>query len=384
MQVALLNLHEHHKPLKQSIMNAIEAVVSSDKYIMGPCLLQFERELAAYLGVSHAVGVSSGTDALLVSLMAIDVGPGDAVITTTFSFFATAGVITRLGARPYFADIEADSFNISPFSAEQAILKAKRDGYRVKAIIPVHLYGQCARMDSILNLAKTYHLKVVEDAAQAIGARYPQGNQVSQAGTLGDLGCYSFFPSKNLGCLGDGGLVVTDNSELADKVKLLRTHGARPKYYHALVGGNFRFDDIQAAVLSVKLPHLNRWHEQRKLNANRYHQLFKSYGLSEQVQLPVELYQHTKYGHIYNQFVIRANDRDLLRQYLANQGVGSETYYPVPFHLQECFRNLGYKDGDFPGAEKAAREVLALPVYPELQPGQQEYVVKCTADFYGN
>ena len=381
-QVPLIDFNAHHAPLKESIIEAIMSVVESNKFIMGPFVERFQEEMANYLGAAYTIGVSSGTDALLVSLMALDVGSGDAVVTTPFSFFATAGVITRLGARPFFADIETDSYNIDPVSAEKAINQAKGDGFRVKAIIPVHLYGQCAYMIGIMDLAAKYNLKVVEDAAQALGSRCPWGPKVMHAGTMGDLGCFSFFPSKNLGCLGDGGLVATDNQVLADKIKMLRAHGARPKYYHALVGGNFRLDAIQAAILSVKLPHLNRWHEKRKRNADRYRLLFKNAGLENHVLPPVEKYPETPRSHIYNQFVIRVKERDLLRQHLYKRGVGSEVYYPVPFHMQECFRDLRYKEGDFPEAEQAAREVLALPVYPELTPGQQEYVVQCVADFY--
>ena len=376
-QVPLLDLAAQNGPLKEKIMQAIEEVYDSGKFIMGHWVQQFEKEVAAYLEVKHALGVSSGTDALLLALMALGIKPGDAVVTTTFSFFATAGVIARAGATPFFADIEADTYNICPKSAEKAILKAKEQGYTIKALIPVHLYGQSANMTAIMVLAQKYNLKVIEDAAQAIGAKYPLNSKTVSAGTIGHCGCFSFFPSKNLGCLGDGGLVVTNDDDLADKLKLLRTHGAWPKYYHAEIGGNFRLDALQAAVLSQKLPYLNNWHHQRRTNAATYRKLFAATDLLKTgyLQLPVETYPETKFGHIYNQFVIRVKDREKLRTHLGKHKIASEIYYPVPFHLQECFKNLGYSKGDFPAAEKAAHEVLAIPVYPEITKEQQEYVV---------
>lgn len=384
MNVPLLDVGAQNRSLKQEIMAAVEAVYDSNQFIMGPYVSRFEKEVAEYLSVPHAVGVSSGTDALLLALMALGIGQGDAVITSTFSFFATAGVISRLGAKPYFADIEEDTFNIDGVSAENAVIRAIEDGYKVKAIIPVHLYGQCADMEAMVSLAGKYSLSIVEDAAQAIGARCLfRGNGYS-AGCIGDFGCFSFFPSKNLGCLGDGGLVVTGDDTLADRLRLLRTHGARPKYYHAEIGGNFRLDALQAAVLSVKLKYLDKWHAGRRKNADMYRKLFKGTGLLESgnVVLPEEKYSKLENGHIYNQFVIRARERDKLRGFLGERNIGSEIYYPVPFHLQECFKDLGYKKGDFPGAEAAAGEVLALPIYAELIPEQQEYVVNGINDFY--
>jgi dTDP-4-amino-4,6-dideoxygalactose transaminase len=323
-QVPLLDINAQNGPLKEEILGTIEKVFDSGKFIMGPWVDRFEKEISEYIGADHSTGVSSGTDALLLSLMAIGVGPGDAVITTTFSFFASAGVVARVGAVPFFADIEYDSFNISPESAELAVLKAKDQGYNVKAIVPVHLFGQCADMASILDIAQKYNLKVIEDAAQALGAMYPLNGNAVGAGTLGDCGCFSFFPSKNLGCLGDGGLITARDDTLADRIRLLRTHGARPKYYHAEIGGNFRLDAIQAAVLSVKLRHLDKWHEGRKKNAGTYRRLFSDSGLvdSGNVVLPVEKCPGVEKGHIYNQFVIRVKERDRLKKYLDEKKVG--------------------------------------------------------------
>lgn len=383
-QVPLLDLSAQNGPLKNEILKAIEEVYDSGMFIMGSWVKQFEMEVAEYLGVKHAIGVSSGTDALVLSLMALGVGQGDAVVTTAFSFFATAGAVSRLCARPFFTDIEKDTYNICPESTKAAILKARKLGYKVKAVIPVHLYGQCANMTAIMDIAEKYNLKVIEDAAQAIGVKYPFKSELLSAGTIGDCGCFSFFPSKNLGCLGDGGLVVTNDDELADKLRLLRTHGARPKYYHAEIGGNFRLDAIQAAVLSQKLPCLNDWHSMRRDNAAVYRKLFSETGLVEKgcVHLPTEAQPQVKYGHIYNQFVLRVKDRANLKAYLTENNIGSEIYYPVPFHLQKCFADLGYAKGDFPVAEAAADEVIAIPIYPELTGEQQEYVVNTINSFY--
>jgi dTDP-4-amino-4,6-dideoxygalactose transaminase len=383
-RVPLLDLNAQHAPLKKEILLAVEQVFDSGEFILGSWVQRFEKEIAGYLGVEHAIGVSSGTDALLVSLMALGIGRGDAVITTAFSFFATAGAIVRVGARPFFADIEAGSYNICPRSAEAAVLKAIERGYAVKAIIPVHLYGQCAEMSAIMDLARKYNLKVIEDAAQAVGARYSHGGKILSAGVIGDYGCFSFFPSKNLGCLGDGGLVATRDSGLADRVRLLRTHGARPKYHHGLMGGNFRLDAVQAAVLSAKLPFLNNWRRLRRANAANYRELFLKTGLIKEgyVQLPVEVHPEVENGHVYNQFVIRVKDRDNLRAYLTENKIGTEVYYPVPLHLQKCFGGLGYARGDFPAAEGAAGEVMAIPVYPELAREQQEYIVAAINRFF--
>jgi len=329
-----------------------------------------ESEIAAYVGANFGIGVSSGTDALLVSLMALNIKPGDLVVTTPFSFFATAGVIARLNAVPVFVDIDPDTYNMSPDALKQWFESHSTKIHRVKAIIPVHLYGQCAHMGPICELAGAHGIPVVEDAAQAIGAEYPSASGQKKAGSMGTLGCFSFFPSKNLGCIGDGGMVVTNDSELNDKLKMLRNHGAKPKYYHAMIGGNFRLDPIQAAVLLVKLPHLDQWHIMRQENAAYYDENLKDLG----VKTPV--IAHERKCHIYNQYVISVpENRDELRQFLADNNVSTEIYYPVSFHMQACFNELGYREGDFPNSEYAARHTIALPVYPELTHEMQDYVV---------
>ena len=327
-----------------------------------------EREIAGFCNVRFAIGVSSGTDALLAALMAIGTGPGDEVITTAYSFFATAGVIARLGARPVFVDIDPKTFNLDGTGVGQKITS------RTKAIMPVHLFGQCAAMDPIMEIAKEKGITVIEDAAQAIGAHDDKGRQ---AGTMGDLGCFSFFPSKNLGAFGDGGMVISNNERLADIVKVLRVHGGKPKYYHRIIGGNFRLDALQAAVLRVKLKHLTSWTEMRRSNAARYRSLFKEAGLLKCVSLPED-----SAGHIYNQFVVRLPDRDWLQSFLREKGVETEVYYPIPLHQQDCFSDLGYRSGDFPTAEAAAAESLALPIYPELTEKQQRYIVEKIIEFY--
>ncbi|GAB6179342.1 DegT/DnrJ/EryC1/StrS family aminotransferase [Desulfotomaculum defluvii] len=383
-RVPLLDLAAQNGPLKNEILAAVERVFDSGKFIMGPFVEKFEKEVAGYLNSNFALGVSSGTDALVLALMSLGVGQGDAVITTTFSFFATGGAISRVGARPYFADIEKDTYNICPMSTEKAINKAANDGYKVKAIIPVHLYGQCADMDNIMSIATKYDLYVIEDAAQAIGSCCMYNGEVRQAGTIGHIGCFSFFPSKNLGCLGDGGLVTSQDETIHDKMKLLRTHGARPKYYHAEIGGNFRLDAVQAEVLSVKLPHLQKWHDGRKNNAKKYRQLFAKSGLIEMgfVSLPIERYPNVDNGHIYNQFMLRVQKRDELRTFLSGKNIGNEVYYPVPFHLQKCFADLRYEKGDCPEAESAATQLIAIPVYPELTIEQMQYVVDSIKEFF--
>jgi len=322
------------------------------------------------------LGVSSGTDALLISLMATDIASQHTVITTPYTFFATAGSIFRTGARPIFVDIDPDTYNMSPQALENVIASmTDNELARLKAVIPVHLYGQCADMDPILKIAREYHLFVIEDAAQAIGAEY----RGRRAGSMGDLGCFSFFPSKNLGAFGDGGMVTTDSHELYDKLQILRVHGSRPKYYHQLAGGNFRLDAFQAAVVSVKLKHLDNWTKARQENARKYRELFADAGIDDVIKLPVEKEDR----HIYNQFILCVTDkRDELRLFLNEAGVGTEIYYPIPMHLQECFLDLNYKKGDFPVAEHAALHTLALPVYPELSDDQLAYVVEKIAAFY--
>jgi dTDP-4-amino-4,6-dideoxygalactose transaminase len=369
VNVPLLDLQAQYAPLRGPLLDALTRVADSQRFIMGPEVDAFEREVAQVVDVQHAIGVSSGTDALVAALMALDIGPGDEVVTSTFSFFATAGSIARVGARPVLVDIDAESFNIDVVAATRACTA------RTRALMPVHLFGQSADMSAIVALAYEYDLKIIEDAAQAIGATDHGGT----VGGLGNLGCFSFFPSKNLGAFGDAGLVTTNDDALAHKVRLLRNHGMEPKYFHHLVGGNFRIDALQAAVLRVKLPHLAGWTEARRANAARYRQLFDQAGLTGIVGLPAE--RGDRY-HIYNQFVIRVPQRDALKAHLDAAGIGCEIYYPVPFHRQACFAGLGYKPGDFPHAEKAASEVLAIPVYPELTAAQQQHVVEQIAAFY--
>lgn len=381
MKVPLLDLKAQYATIKDETREAVDRVLESQQFIMGPEVAALEKAVADYVGARHGIGMSSGTDALLAALMALGVGPGDRVITPAYSFFATAGVIARLHAVPVLVDIDPASYNLSPAALEQVWAGLDRGvQQRVKAIVPVHLYGQCADMARILDLAGRVKVPVIEDAAQSIGTVYKDGRS---AGTLGAMGCLSFFPSKNLGGIGDGGMVVTSNDGLAERLRLLRNHGAKPKYYHKIVGGNFRLDTIQAAVLLVKLRHLDAWHKARQEHADRYRELFRQGGLAGAVGLP-EVVDSTPgiRSHIYNQFVIRTPKRDALREFLTTQGIGTEIYYPVPFHLQECFRDLGYKAGDFPESERAARETLALPVYPELTPEQQAYVVDRIAVFH--
>lgn len=369
MTVPLLDLQAQYRPLRQPLLEALTRVADSQRFIMGPEVEAFEREVAQVVDVRHAIGVSSGTDALLAALMALGIGPGDEVVTSTFSFFATAGCIARVGAKPVLVDIDPDTFNIDVVAAARACTA------RTRALLPVHLFGQAADMSAVLALADEYNLKVIEDAAQAIGASDHGG----KVGGIGNLGCFSFFPSKNLGGFGDAGLVTTNDDELAHRVKLLRNHGMEPKYFHSLIGGNFRLDAIQAAVLRVKLPHLAGWTEGRRANADRYRALFAAAGLTSLVRLPIE---RPDRFHIYNQFVIRVADRDALKAHLDAAGVGTEIYYPVPFHQQACFAGLGYQPGAFPHAEQAAREVLALPIYPELTADQQQFVVDQIAAHY--
>jgi dTDP-4-amino-4,6-dideoxygalactose transaminase len=381
MNVPLLDLKAQYATIRDEMREAVDRVLEAQQFIMGPEVAALEKAVADYVGARHGIGMSSGTDALLATLMAYDVGPGDRVIAPAYSFFATAGVIARLHAVPVLVDIDAASYNLSPSSLEQLWGRLDRSvQQRVKAIVPVHLYGQCADMARILEVADRIGVPVIEDAAQSIGTIYRDGRF---AGTLGTMGCFSFFPSKNLGGIGDGGMVVTSDDGLAERLRLLRNHGAQPKYYHRIVGGNFRLDTIQAAALLVKLRHLDAWHEARQKHADLYRELFRQAGLVGTVGLP-EVVDPTPgvRSHIYNQFVIRTPNRDALREFLTAQGIGTEIYYPVPFHLQECFGDLGHKAGEFPESERAAHETLALPVYPELMPEQQAYVVERVAAFH--
>lgn len=367
--VPLLDLNAQYQPIRDEVLAAVVRVCDSQRFILGPDVEALERELADMIGVPHAVAVSSGTDALLIALMALEIGPGDEVITPTFSFFATAGCVTRMGATPVFVDIDPVTFNVDPDAVARAVTP------RTRAIVPVHLYGLCANMDAILDVANHARVPVIEDAAQAIGARIG----ARQAGSLGTVGCFSFFPSKNLGAFGDGGLVTTNEAALATEMRLLRNHGAEPKYYHSRIGGNFRLDALQAAVLRVKAPHLAGWTAARRVNADRYRALFAEFGLLDTVTLPIE---PDGYTHIYNQFVIRAPRRDALREHLTGQRIGTEIYYPVPFHRQQCFQCLVRPGDEYPEADRAAADVLALPIYGELTLDQQRHVVASIAAFY--
>jgi len=391
MNVPLLDLKPQLAELREEIIESMTRVVDSTRYIMGPEVEAFEQEVADYSGSACAIGVSSGTDALLIALMGLDIGHGDHVLTTPYSFFATIGVILRLGAVPVFADIDPVSFNIDPAQIDD-ILQKDTDK-KIKAIIPVHLYGQCADMQNILALAEKYGVPVVEDAAQAIGSDIVltrNGNSTwHRAGSCGIAGCFSSFPSKNLGGIGDGGMVITQDEAFAAKLKKLRNHGAHPKYYHSLVGGNFRLDPVQATVLRIKLKHLEAWHRERRNNADQYNKLFDAAGLSKDspVSLPQAVYRDQAGSdekinyHIYNQYIIRAQGRDELREWLGKNNIGSEVYYPLALHQQECLKDI-VEIPSLPYAEKAAKETVALPIYPELTLEMQEYVVKSIRDFY--
>ncbi len=367
MNIPLLDLKAQYASIKNEVNAAIGEVLESQHFILGPKVDQCEKAIAAYSKCSHGIGVSSGSDALLACLMTENIGPGDEVITTPYTFFATVGAISRLGATPVFVDIDPATYNIN-VSQIVARITAK-----TRAIIPVHLYGQMADMDAVMQLAKEHGLVVIEDAAQAIGAEY----KGRRAGSIGHYGCFSFFPSKNLGTTGDGGMVVTNDAERAEKLRVLRGHGAKPKYYHKVVGGNFRLDALHAAVVTAKLPHLDDWTAARQHNAQRYDQLFGEMGA------PIGLPAVVTDRHIFNQYVVRVAGRDGLQEYLRKKGVGTEVYYPVPMHLQECFAYLGHRQGAFPESERAAKETLALPVYPELTEAQARYVVESVCEFFG-
>jgi dTDP-4-amino-4,6-dideoxygalactose transaminase len=358
----LCDLHTQFSAIGDEVRLAIDQVLESQAFILGPQVAELEEQIAAYCGCRHAVGCSSGSDALLLALMALGLRPGDEVITSPFTFFATAGAVARLEARPVFVDIEPKTFNLDPDRLEAAVTA------RTKAIIPVHLFGQMADMAPIMEIANKHDLAVVEDAAQAIGAEY----RSRRAGSIGCLGCFSFFPSKNLGAAGDGGMITTNHAGLAEKSRVLRVHGAKEKYYHAVVGGNFRLDTLQAAVLLVKFRYLESWNDARRACAARYHELLSDSSVADEFVLPVEL---SGRRHVYNQFVVRMRNRDRVRAFLKRRAIESAVYYPRPLHLQGCFAGLSYREGDFPSAERACREVLALPMFPELSPSQQAAVV---------
>lgn len=377
MRVPLLDLRAQLATIRSEVKIAVNDVVESTQYIMGPKVFEIEKKIAEYSGALYGVGVSSGSDALLISLMALDIQPNDFVITTPYSFFATAGVIARMKAIPVFVDIDSDSYNMDPNKLQEWFDVNKDKINKVRAIIPVHLFGQCADMNPILDIANRYSISVIEDAAQAIGAKYPFPTSVRKAGSMGTMGCFSFFPSKNLGGIGDGGMVITNNREMEQKLVKLRNHGSSPKYYHSIIGGNFRLDTIQAAVLLVKMKYLENWHRDRQSNAEYYD---KNLNASE-VKKPKIMYKREY--HIYNQYVISVSDkRDDLRRHFIENNIGHEVYYPLPIHLQECFKYLGYRKGDFPNAEYAAEHTIALPIYPELTTEMQGYVIDKIEEFY--
>jgi len=385
MKVPLLDLKAQYATIKDEVNAAMIKVAESQYFILGPEVDKSEKDFAKYLDCKYALGVSSGTDALLLALMAIDIKPDDEVIIPTYSFFATAGVVSRLNAKPVLCDNDPVTFNIDPSKIEALITS------KTKAIIPVHLYGQSAEMAPIMEIAKKHNLKVIEDGAQAIGTQYKDGKRV---GSIGDIGCFSFFPSKNLGGFGDAGLVTTNDEFLYERMKILRVHGGQPKYYHKFIGGNFRIDELQCAVLNVKLPHLDSWTKRRQENAELYTKLFIEKGIAEKegmtkfdgknkILLPAAVYKKEglSHYHIYNQYIIRVEKRDELRKFITEAEIGNDIYYPIPFHLQECFQYLNYKKGDFPEAEFCAATSLAVPIYPELTPEMIGYVVDKISEF---
>ncbi|MAH81570.1 MAG: transcriptional regulator [Rickettsiales bacterium] len=367
-KIPLLDLNAQYENIKEEVKSKLLEIFDSKWFINGPEVDALEENIARYCNVKYAVGVSSGSDALIVALMTLNIGQNDEVITTPFSFFATAGSISRVGAKPIFCDINPDTFNIDPDQIESKITS------RTKAIMPVHLFGQCADMDKITKIANKHNLSIIEDAAQAIGSSYISENGLKKAGSFGDIGCFSFFPSKNLGACGDGGVITTNNEELFHKIKSLRNHGEVKRYHHQYVGGNFRLDAIQAAVLNIKINHLDKQHEGRKKNANFYNK-----NLSEATNKPIIF---EKCNTIYNQYTLKVKNRDNFQQYLNDFTIGNNIYYPIPLHLQECFKSLKYKEGDFPNAEKAAKEVISLPIYSELTTEQLEYVSQVVNNYF--
>jgi dTDP-4-amino-4,6-dideoxygalactose transaminase len=395
MRVPLLDLSEQYRTLAEPIRAVIDAVLASHRFILGPQVEAFEKAICGYCNTPHAIGVSSGTDALLAILMALGIRRGDAVITTPYTFFATAGCIARVGAKPIFVDIDPETYNISPSAIQEYIEKncqagsnselKTRSGEKIRAIIPVHLFGLCSEMDPIHQISEHYQLDVIEDAAQAIGAEYQFGEKTAKAGTMGEAGFFSFYPSKNLGAAGDAGMIVCRDDQLAKELRIFREHGMEPRYYHRAIGGNFRLDEIQAAILAVKLPHLESWSAARRAAADFYRAEFSRAGLAKKIVLPAEPYR--KCGltnhHIYHQYVVRTPMRDALREHLAKREIETAIYYPLGLHEQKSFAYLGYKRGDFPETESAARETLALPIYPEISREAQCYVVNSIAEFFG-
>jgi dTDP-4-amino-4,6-dideoxygalactose transaminase len=394
MRVPLLDLSQQHRALGDSIREAANDVLASGRFILGPKVKAFEKAMCAYCSAPHAVGVSSGTDALLAILMALGIGPGHAVITTPYTFFATAGCVARVGARPLFADIDPETYNIRPSAIQECIEKncrmnsngewTTRNGEKVRAIVPVHLFGLCCEMDALREIAERYRLVLIEDAAQAIGAEFPFGERIAKAGTMGEGGFFSFYPSKNLGAAGDAGMIVCGDEELAQNLRTFREHGMEPRYFHHVIGGNFRLDEIQAAILAVKLPYLEKWAAARRAAADFYGSELSRSGLTERIATPAEPYRNRGLTnhHVYHQYVIRTPARDALREHLAKREVETAIYYPLGLHEQKCFAYLDYKKGDFPETERAASETLALPIYPEISREAQRYVVDSIAEFH--
>lgn len=394
MRVPLLDLSPQYAGLAEPIRAQVEEVLSTQNFILGPKVEAFEKAVADYSGAPHAIGVSSGTDALLAVFMAMGLGPGHAVVTSDYSFFATGGCIARVGATPVFIDIDPVTYNLSTTALEQYLTDScRRDvdgslrtekGDKVRAIVPVHLYGLCCEMEAVLEIAARFGLEVIEDAAQALGSEYQLRGKISKAGTMGNSGTFSFYPSKNLGAAGDAGMIVCQDEAFAKHVRTCRQHGMEPRYYHHFIGGNFRLDEIQAAILGVKLPHLDEWSAARRAVADNYREEFNRLGLNDRITLPAEPYRDhgLTNHHIYHQYVIRTPKRDPLREHLTRKEIGTAIYYPLALHEQECFRYLGYRAGDFPEAERAARETLALPIYPELSREAQRYVAESIAEFF--
>jgi dTDP-4-amino-4,6-dideoxygalactose transaminase len=394
MRVPLLDLSEQYRRLAEPIREAIDDVLTSNRFILGPKGEAFEKAICAYCKAPHAIGVSSGTDAFLAILMALGIGPGDAVVTTPYTFFATGGCIARVGAKPLFVDIDPITYNIRASAIQECLEKIcpgdsrselkTKSGEKVRAIVPVHLFGLCCEMDAIHEISERYQLDVIEDAAQAIGAEHPFAGKTARAGAMGEAGFFSFYPSKNLGAAGDAGIIVCRDKQLARELRSFRDHGMEPRYYHGAIGGNFRLDEIQAAILTVKLPHLESWSAARRAVADFYGAEFTRLGLTEKIVLPAEPYRDRGLTnhHIYHQYVIRTPMRDALRRHLAKREIETAIYYPLGLHEQECFAYLGYKKGDFPETERAARETLALPIYPEISREAQQYVVGAIAEFF--
>ena len=394
MRVSLLDLSEQYQTLADPIRAELDQVLSTQNFILGPKLKAFESAICSYCGIANAIGVSSGTDALLALLMALEIGPGDAVITSAYSFFATAGCVARVGATPVFIDIDPETYNISTRALETYLANSCRPGEggflctqrgeAVRAILPVHLFGLCCDMQNILGTAKRFGIDVIEDAAQAIGAEYLLDGKPAKAGTMSLAGCYSFYPSKNLSAAGDAGMIVCSDNTLAERLRACRQHGMEPRYYHHFVGGNFRLDEIQAAILGVKLPLLDQWSAARRSAADFYREEFQRLGLTECISLPAEPYRGDGLPnhHTYHQYVIRTDQRDALREHLTRKEIGTAIYYPLGLHEQICFEYLDYAQGDFPETERAARETLALPIYPELSKDAQRWVVAAIAEFF--